>query len=237
MFNDLMLDHLVEWAPRLITGLVHTLYLTCGGFILALLAALCLQYLGSRPHVLPRLVARCYINFARGVPVLVVLYLLYFALPALGLALPSQLAGMVGLGGVYAAYIAEVFRAGLGAVPPGQREAAIAAGMTPLQAFRLILLPQAVRHTLAPLLINAVSLLKDSSICALITVPELTLASREIMSETFLPMQVFFLTALIYFSLAWPASLAVRHMERRLQQPAWRAPGAAVGSFRRAVSF
>jgi len=144
---------------------------------------------------------------------------IYFALPGAGITLPAELAATVGLAAVYAAYLSEVFRAGLEAIPVGQREAALAGGLTPFQTFRLILLPQAIRHTVAPLLINLVSLLKDSSIAALIAVPELTLVSREIMSESFLPLQVFALTALLYFCLAWPASLAARYIEWRLRFP------------------
>jgi polar amino acid transport system permease protein len=152
------------------------------------------------------------------VPILVILYVLYFALPGAGITLPAQLAGTTGLAFVYAAYLAEVFRSGLNAVPDGQREAALSSGLTPFQTFRIILLPQALRYTLAPLLINLISLLKDSSICALIAVPELTLVSREIMAESFLPLQVFVLTAIFYFSLAWPTSLISRAIERRLAQ-------------------
>lgn len=133
--------------------------------------------------------------------------------------MPAQLSAVIGLALVYAAYLAEVFRAGLDAVPAGQREAALASGLTPVQTFRLILLPQAVRHTIAPLVINLVSLLKDSSIAALIAVPELTLVSREIMSESFLPLQAFTLTAVLYFLLAWPASLVAGAIEQRLRYP------------------
>lgn len=122
----------------------------------------------------------------------------------------------MGLGLVYAAYLAEVFRAGLQAIPPGQREAALAAGLTPSQTFRCILFPQAFRIVLPPLLVNKVSMLKDSSICALISVHEITLASRAIMSETFLPLHVFALAGAFYFAIAWPASLGVRALERHL---------------------
>ena len=219
MFVETIVANLDDWGPRMIAGLRLTLSLTAGGFVLAFLLALALEYLRSSRILAVRFLGRLYITVARGVPILVILYLLYFALPGAGITLPAQLAGTIGLGCVYAAYLAEVFRAGLDAVPAGQREAARASGLTPLQTFRLILLPQAIRHTVAPLLINLTSLLKDSSICALIAVPELTLVSREIMSESFLPLQVFVLAAMFYFSLAWPASLIARAIERRVQRP------------------
>jgi polar amino acid transport system permease protein len=218
MFVQTIAAHINDWAPRMLTGIRLTLSLTAGGFGLAFVLALFLEYLRSRRFWLPRLFARLYLAIARGVPILVILYVLYFALPGSGITLPAQLAGTIGLAFVYAAYLAEVFRSGLNAVPDGQREAALSSGLTPFQTFRIILLPQALRYTLAPLLINLISLLKDSSICALIAVPELTLVSREIMAESFLPLQVFVLTAIFYFSLAWPTSLISRAIERRLAQ-------------------
>jgi His/Glu/Gln/Arg/opine family amino acid ABC transporter permease subunit len=217
MFFEIIADNIADWGPRLLAGLRITLSLAAAGFSLAFAFALVIEYVRSRRKFWVSCIGRLYITIARGVPILVILYLLYFALPGASIMLPAFLAGTIGLALVYAAYLAEVFRAGLNAIPPGQREAAMASGMTPLQAFQHVLLPQAIRHTIAPLLINFVSLLKDSSICALITVPELTLASREIMAESFLPLHVFALTAALYFSLAWPASLAARAIERRLR--------------------
>ncbi|KQY15060.1 ABC transporter permease [Rhizobium sp. Root73] len=216
-FLSVIYENVTDWAPRMIAGLQLTLILTAGGFSLALLMALALEYLRSRQNAAVRLLGRIYLALARGIPILVILYLLYFALPAAGLTLPAKLAGIIGLGCVYAAYIAEVLRAGFNALPAGQREAALASGLTPLQTFWLVLLPQAIRHMLAPLLINLTSLMKDSSICALIAVPELTLASREIMSESFLPLPVFMLTALLYFFMAWPASVIARVIDHRLR--------------------
>lgn len=219
MSFEIIAENFAAWAPRLLSGLRLTLLLTVGGFCAAFALGLFVEYLRSRRLLAARLVAWLYITVARGVPIMVILYLLYFALPGGGITLSSYVAGTLGLAFVYAAYLAEVFRAGLHAIAPGQREAALASGLTPLQTFRLVLLPQAIRHTVAPLLVNLVSLLKDSSICALIAVPELTLASREIMSESFLPLQVFALTAALYFGLAWPASLLARHIEERLHAP------------------
>jgi polar amino acid transport system permease protein len=220
MFLETIFENLSEWVPRLLSGLKLTLMLTVTGFCGAFALGLLLEYLRSRRSWQARGLAKLYLTVARGVPLLVILYLLYFGLPGAGMTLSSFWSGALGLGMVYGAYLAEVFRAGLNAVPPGQREAALAGGLTPVQTFRLIMLPQAMRHTVAPMLVNAVSLLKDSSICALIAVPELTLLSREIMSETFLPLPVFALTATLYFGLAWPASLIARLIEGRLQAPA-----------------
>lgn len=217
-FIETVVANLFDWGPRLVDGLIISLAVTCTGFTLAFLLGLLLEYLRTRASSAIRATAATYVVIARGVPILVILYLIYFGLPGTGIVLSAFAAGSLGLAIVYGAYLSEVFRAGLGAIPRGQREAALAAGLTPAQAFRLVLLPQAIRHMLAPLLVNLVSLLKDSSICALIAVPELTLTSRAIMSESFLPLHVFALTAVLYFALAWPASLAVRMIEKHLSR-------------------
>lgn len=213
-FFQTIAENLPDWGPRLLQGCVATLLVTALGFLVAFVLGLGLEFLRTRHSPFVRSLAKCYIVLARGVPILVVLYLLYFALPAVGIVMSAFTAGVIGLGLVYAAYLAEVFRAGVQAIPQGQREAALAAGLTPSQAFRYIIFPQAFRIVLPPLLVNSVSMLKDSSICALISVSEITLASRAIMSETFLPLHVFALAGAFYFAIAWPASLGVRALER-----------------------
>ncbi|WP_448955274.1 amino acid ABC transporter permease [Labrys neptuniae] len=218
-FFQTICDNLPDWGPRLLSGAVTTFLLTITGFLVAFAIGLFLEYLRMRSSVLVRRAARAYLAIVRGVPILVILYLLYFVLPQVGVLLSAFNAGVLGLGLVYGAYLAEVFRAGLDALPKGQHEAGLAVGLSPLQAFCLILFPQAVRTTLPPLLITMISMLKDSSVCALIAVPELTLASRAIMSESFLPLHVFVLTGAFYFLIAWPASLFVRALERRFQRP------------------
>jgi polar amino acid transport system permease protein len=117
-----------------------------------------------------------------------------------------------------AGYIAEVFRAGLQAIHKGQREAALAVGMTPAMTFRYITLPQAVRIMLPPMLNMLILLLKDTSICSLISAPELMLRAKDLATMSFLPMHLFLLVAVIYFLLAWPLSILTRRVEVRMQQ-------------------
>ena len=193
-----------------------TISVTALSFIVAFTIGLALEFMRTRATIAVRLFAQTYIFLLRGVPILVVLYLLYFALPGYGVVMSALTAGVIGLGAVHGAFLAEVFRAGLRSVSPGQREAALAVGLSPLQTFSLILFPQAIRIVLPPLLVSLVSLLKDSAICALIAVPELMLAARAIMAETFLPMHVFVLVGLFYFGIAFPASLLVGALEKRL---------------------
>ena len=115
-------------------------------------------------------------------------------------------------------YFAEVFRAGILAVHKGQREAASAVGMTPIATFRWIILPQAMRVVLPPMMNLFISLLKDTSLCSLISVPELMLRSKDLAMMSFLPMHLFLLAAVIYFILAWPISLLARRLEARMRR-------------------
>ena len=159
-----------------------------------------------------------YVEVVRALPILAILYFVYFGLPGVGILFSPFEAGTIGLGIVYSTYLAEVLRAGVDSLHRGQREAALAVGMPPLTLFRYIVLPQAVRVVLPPLLIALISLLKDSSICALIAVNELTLSGRVIMSQSFLPLHVFVLIGAIYFAIAWPMSLFVGWLQARLNR-------------------
>jgi His/Glu/Gln/Arg/opine family amino acid ABC transporter permease subunit len=217
-FLQSLLEHLPQWGPRLLPAIGNTALITIASFCLALALAVVVEFLRSlRIPLLVRPIVML-MEILRSVPILAVLYLIYFGLPGIGITLSPFAAGTIGLGAVYCAYLSEVLRAGIGALHRGQREAALAVGMTPLMAFRVIVLPQAVRIMLAPLLVSLISLMKDSSICALIAVNELMLESRLIMSEYFLPMHIFVLVGLVYFSIAWPMSLFAGYVERRLNR-------------------
>lgn len=165
----------------------------------------------ARSPLLRRFVA-LYVTVVRGVPLLALLFLLYFGLPGIGITFDAFTAAVIGLALSFAAQVAELFRAGLAAIPKGQKEAALAVGMTPAQSFAFIILPQVVRVILSPLVVTFVSLLKDSSLASLITVNELILTGRAMSTEYFLPLQIFLMVGLCYFVIAWPFSLLSRRL-------------------------
>ncbi|QJQ19221.1 amino acid ABC transporter permease [Pseudomonas sp. SK] len=207
-----------DWSARLLLGARITAELSLIGFALAIvLGALLVWALRSPNGILKRLAA-LFIQSMRAVPLLALLLALYFALPSLGLTLSGYWAGAIGLGLQGAAYVAEILRGGLDALHRGQREAAIAIGLTPLKAFTSVILPQVFRVILPPLLNAYVSILKDSSLCALIATDELMLAARAIASETFLPMHVFLLVGLFYFVIAFPLSMLSRVLEKHVSR-------------------
>ena len=211
-------ENWADWSPQIYEATWVTVELTVCSFALAIVLGLLLALGKLSPIKLLRGFCSAYIEVARGIPALAILFLLYFGLVPLGIVFDAFVAGFVGLGMSAAGYIAEVFRAGIQAIHKGQREAALAVGMTPAMTFRYIILPQAVRIILPPMLNMLILLLKDTSICSLISTPELMLRAKDIAMMSFLPMHLFLLAAVIYFLLAWPLSILTRWVEVRMQQ-------------------
>jgi len=211
-------NYLPEWWPRLCEAARVTATLSCAGFALAIVLGSALALAVRSPWTPVRGAANAFVQFLRAVPLLALLLALYFGLPSFGVALSGYWAGVLGLGLQGAAYVAEVLRGGLAAVHPGQREAGLAAGLPPHRVFLHIVLPQALRVMLPPLLNCYVSLLKDSSLCALIATDELMLTARAMASEYFLPLHIFLLVGLFYFAIAFPLSMVSRLLARRLSR-------------------
>ena len=211
-------ENWADWWPQIAAATWITILLTICSFALAVVIGLVLA-VGKLSRVRAvRALCTGYIEIARGIPALAILFLIYFGLVPMGLVLDAFVAGFVGLGMSAAGYLAEVFRAGIQAIHKGQKEAAAAVGMTPMVSFRHIVLPQAIRIILPPLLNMLIILLKDTSICSLISAPDLMLRAKDLAMMSFLPMHLFVLAAVIYFLLAWPMSLMTRHVEARMRR-------------------
>lgn len=217
-FFSVYTENWASWWPQIQTAMLVTVQLTVCSFALAAVVGLLLA-LGklSRFRVL-RMFCIGYIEVARGIPTLAILFLLYYGLVPMGLVLDAFTAAFIGLGLSAAGYIAEVFRAGIEAVHKGQREAALSVGMTPLMSFRYIILPQAMRIILPPLLNMLIILLKDTSIASLISTPELMLRAKDLAMMSFLPMHLFLLAGVLYFLMSWPLSIVTRRVELRMQR-------------------
>ena len=205
-----------DWLATLLPAAGITAALTVSAFLLAALLGGLVAALRLSASPMLRRLALCYVEIVRGIPVLTILFLIYFGLPNAGVTLDAFTASMIGLAISSSAYLSEVLRTGLDALHKGQREAALAIGMKPGQMYRSIILPQVLRVTLPAILSTLIVLLKDSSLCALITVNELMLTGRALSTEYFLPLNIFVLIGAIYFAIAWPLSLLSRHFERRL---------------------
>ncbi|HEX3997054.1 MAG TPA: ABC transporter substrate-binding protein/permease [Pirellulales bacterium] len=167
----------------------------------------------------PWLVAKplgLYVELLRGTPLMLQLYAIFFLLPKIGVALPALAAAIAGLAINYSAYEAEIYRAGLQAVPRGQMEAALSLGMSrPLAIWRIIL-PQAFRIVIPPVTNDFIALFKDTSVCSVVTVVELTKEYDILAMSTGAIVQLAIVTATLYMLMSYPLSVFARWSERRL---------------------
>ncbi|KXF75464.1 amino acid ABC transporter permease [Paramesorhizobium deserti] len=202
-----------EYMPLLLKGLWLTIAVTilalCLATVLGLVWAL-LRTSGIRALAAP---TRVLVEFVRGIPILVILFYIYFVMPEIGIDLTAFQAGVIGLALTYSCYIGETFRAGIEAVDKGQVEAAKSIGMKRPLMMRRVVLPQAFRIVLPPYANNVVMLLKDSSQVSVISVAELTMQGKMLASSTFNNMTVFTLVALLYLCLTIPLNFVMRRVE------------------------
>ena len=204
-----------EFLPILLQGVGLTIAVTVGSLILSTILGLVWALMRvSGVRVLSGLSAGL-INLIRGIPIIVLLFYLYFVMPDFGIVLTALQAAILGLGIAYSAYQAENFRAGIEAVDKGQIEAAQTIGMSWWLTMRRVILPQAVRIVLPPYGNIMIMLLKDSSQASTITVAELALQGKLIASSTFKNTSVFTLVALMYLTMSIPLILLVRHFEKK----------------------
>lgn len=157
-----------------------------------------------------------YVEVIRGTPLLVQILIVYFGLPAIGVNLSPEPAGIIALSINSGAYIAEIVRAGIESVPHGQMEAARSLGMTYLQAMRYVIFPQAFRNIMPALGNEFIALLKDSSLLSVISIVELTRVGRQIVSATFNAWTPFIGVALFYLLMTIPLSRLVNYYQRRI---------------------
>ncbi|WP_255467897.1 amino acid ABC transporter permease [Reyranella sp. CPCC 100927] len=203
----------------LMSGLEMTLIISATALVFAMIGGLLLAMMDMSRFFVVRSVALAFGEIIRNTPILVQLLWVYYVLPIVfNIGISSLSAILIGLSVYMAAFISEVYRAGIQAVPKGHREAAQVLGLTPAQSLRRIVLPQAIRLTLPPLASNFVQLIKFSSLGAVISVTEITRRGMELSASTFRPLEIFSFIAIVYFFICWPLAMAIRLWERRLAQ-------------------
>jgi len=159
--------------------------------------------------------AEFYIWFIRGTPTLIQIFLFYFGLPQLGVNLSPFTAGALALGINGGAYVAEIVRGGLIAIPRGQRESALAIGLSPIQSFFRIILPQAVRIIIPPLTNEAATTLKNTSLLSTITIVELTMHAQLVIASTYRPFDFYIVAAVLYLIMTTVLTQLATWLERR----------------------
>jgi polar amino acid transport system substrate-binding protein len=209
---------LLRRVPLLIRAAGVTILLSVASMPLAIVAGLLIavgRLYGPRALGPP---LRCYVEVVRGTPLVLQLYLLFFLLPEWGLSLPAMWAAILGLAINYSAYEAEIYRAGLQAIPRGQMEAALSLGMSRGLALRRILVPQAVRIVIPPVTNDFIALFKDTAVCSVITVVELSKEYYIHARSSGAVVELGLATAVLYLAMSYPLSIFVGRMERRLAE-------------------
>jgi len=196
-----------------------TVFLAVASFPIAMVLGMCVALGRVYGPALLRFPLGLYVEFLRGTPLLLQLYFVYYLLPQMipGFNFHPIEAGILGLAINYSAYEAENYRAGLLAVPRGQMEAALALGMNPLTALRVVIVPQAVRVVIPPVTSDFIALFKDTSVCSVILITELTRKYNELynFNRDYI-IQLAFVTAGLYLVMSYPLAIAARVLERRL---------------------
>jgi len=193
-----------------------TFLLALSGMAGGLAIGLLLSFLIISRSRCVRFPAIAYIEFFRAMPFIVVLIWIYYAMPILiKLSLSPFLSSVLALSLCQASYSAEIFRAGIESLEKGQMESARSLGMSYILAMRRIILPQAIRRMVPPIINSAIGMLKWSALASVIAVPELLYKSNMIVQTTFRPMEVYTTVAVFYFMLAYPIGAISRWLEGR----------------------
>jgi cystine transport system permease protein len=206
--------------PLLYAGLVFTVPLTIASFALGLTLAFATALVRLFGPQWAVKIARFYVWLIRGSPLLVQLFVIFYGLPSVGIVLDPLTAAIIGFSLNVGAYNSEVIRGAVESIPNGQWEAAYSMGMTRSQALRRTILPQAARVALPALANSFIALVKDTSLAAVLTVPEIFQAAQRIASVTYEPLILYTEAALIYLVFSSVLSSAQVQLERRLGQHA-----------------
>lgn len=207
-------DVFVQSLPQLLWGLVVTIQIGIVSIVSGLVGGLVLAV--ARLYA-PRaivLLIRIYVDVFRSIPLLVLLIVIYYALPFVGIRLSPFLSAVAALSLVSAAYTAEIFRAGIDAIPTGQFEASAALGLSNRHTMADIILPQAIRIVIPPLTNNSINVLKDTALASVVAMPDLLKQATQAQALSANPTPLIG-AAVIYVLLLWPMVVVVSRLEIR----------------------
>lgn len=211
-------DFLPKYYLFFLNGAKFTLLLAFFTVLFGVLLGLLLAIMRISKSKFFNLIATAYIEFIRGTPVLVQLYIIYYALPnLLGVNLPDLVAAILALSINSSAYVAEIIRAGIQAIDKGQMEAARSLGMTQSMAMRYIIIPQSIKNILPALGNEFIVVIKESSIVSVIGIHELMYNADTVRGNTFRPFEPLIIAALMYFVMTFTLSKIMGAVERRMR--------------------
>ncbi|MDE0058289.1 MAG: amino acid ABC transporter permease [Defluviicoccus sp.] len=209
-------DIVLRYGPLLLSGLWTTVYICVLASLLAVAAGLAAALIYSLPFRAAKLLCRAYIEVMRGTPIL--LFIVYYGGPSIGLTLAAETVGIVGLGFYGGGYFAEIFRAGFQSIPFGQIEAARMLGIPRRSIVVRIQIPQMLTLIIPPSTNQAIILVKESALLSIITVAELTKNTTQMVNETFAVIEPYVAVALLYWLIIEGIALAGGGLERRFSR-------------------
>lgn len=213
-----MTSTLIDWLPYLARGALFTIGLAVVAIMLGTVSGFILGLLRFVPSKLVRTGLAWMTEVIRAIPLLLLLFFVFFAFPAIGLDIPTFPAAVLALSLWMMVNTAEVVRGGVQSISQGQTEAGRANGLNGLQIMRHIIVPQAIRRMIPPYIGICTILIKDTSLAAIIGAFELTRAAQETIAQTYQSLAVYLIAAAVYFCLCYPLSVLSRRVERRLQK-------------------
>lgn len=214
------MDALINlYLPLMLKGALITIWISAIGIFVGFVCGAVVGILDCNKLKSPLVsfFLQSYVTIFRGTPLFVQLLIVYFALPdALGIELSPISAGIITLGLNSTAYLAEVIRAGINAIDPGQWDASYILGYSRFKTFRFIIMPQAIRNVLPAITNEFATLIKESSILMVIGVPELVKVSKDIVARNLKPMEIYLMAALLYLIMTFLVAYATKLLESRV---------------------
>ncbi|WP_319547889.1 amino acid ABC transporter permease [Desulfogranum marinum] len=189
---------IISNLPVFFRGAVATLCVSLAAITVGMVGGMLVCLVGISSHKILKLGAKLYISVFRGIPILVLLLIVYYILPEIGIETPPLIAAITGLALNTTAFQAEIYRGGFASIPHGQIEAARALGIGPLRLYRKILIPQVMKKVMPSLINEIIILLKNSSLISAIAVTELMRVSQTLVASTYRPMEIYMTTAAFY---------------------------------------
>jgi His/Glu/Gln/Arg/opine family amino acid ABC transporter permease subunit len=205
----------IKSIPLLLKGAVITLEISLLAILFGVLGGLALAFFRLSENKFLDWPTRAFINLIRGVPFIIQIFIVFYGFASVGMQLPAFVSGMLALALNTAAFQAEIFRAGIESIPRGQKEAALALGMSSSQTMRRVVIPQVFAKVLPSLTNEFIILLKNSSLVSVIAVVELTRVGQQIVSTTYRPAEIYISVAILYFVVNILIAQGSRYLERR----------------------
>ncbi|TCK01571.1 polar amino acid transport system permease protein [Volucribacter psittacicida] len=204
--------------PKFIDATFITLHLAFWGILFSLIVGVICAVLTTYKVKFLATLAKVYIEISRNTPLLIQVFFLYFGLSKIGIKLDGFTCGVIGLAFLGGSYMAEAIRAGLEAVSKGQIESALSIGLTPIQAFRYVIFPQALAIATPAIGANCLFLMKETSIISAIAVAELMFMAKEIIGMDYKTNEALFLLVVFYLIILLPVSIFISYLERRVRR-------------------